>query len=60
MLLISDNNFEIPKQIATGNICPCNSKSKGDYYISQKRIFETAIFKYRPKVHRSRCKNYKE
>jgi len=37
-----DISIEIPKQIITGNICPCNPKGKGDYYISQKKILDTA------------------
>lgn len=39
-----DITIEIPKQIITGNICPCNPKGKGDYYIPQSKILDTAKY----------------
>lgn len=42
------NNYdirkEIPKQIITGNICPCNPDGKGKYFIAQKKILDTAKY----------------
>jgi hypothetical protein len=39
-----DISIEIPKQIVNGNICPCIPTGKGDYFISQKKILDTAKY----------------
>ena len=36
------SNVEIPEQIITGNICPCDPDGKGKYFIPQKKICDTA------------------